>query len=333
MSYLVNSFFNIFSKKNKSLTENYILKNHKEKNQMIEKLIAATYAPMHEDGTINTACIENYKEFLVRNQVAGVFMNGSTGDFTSLSDEERKLITLGWSKCKSDDLYLIDHVGHTSLKVAKDLATFASDKVDAIAAIAPYYFKLNSIDKLVYYCKEIALCAPKLPFFYYHIPVLSGANLNMEKFLEKAKDEIPNLAGIKFTNHNLIDYNHCKNLYNGRFNMFFGYDELFINSLPIGATSWVGSTYNHLAPLYHKIIELFESGQMEEATSLQIKAIKFVEFLNSKGGFNGVAKGFMKTLGIDCGPSRFPHTTLNDMDYIEINKHLESLGITAWFSK
>ena len=300
---------------------------------MKEKLIAATYAPMNEDGTLNTECIINYKGFLIKNGVAGVFMNGSTGDFVSLTIEERKKITSAWSKCKSEELYLIDHVGSPSLKVAKELAAHASDKVDAIAAIAPYYFRLSSVEKLIEYCKEVASAAPNLPFYYYHIPVLSGANLNMEEFLIKATNEIPTLAGIKFTDNNLIAYSQSKNVNDKKFEIFFGFDELFINSLPVGASSWVGSTYNHLAPLYLRIIELFKNGDMEAAADLQRKAIQFVEYLDSKGRFNGVAKGFMKTLGIDCGPSRFPHATLNDNDYIEINKHLETLGISEWLSK
>ncbi len=299
----------------------------------LKNLITATYAPMHQDGSLNPSIIKEYSRYLIRNKVAGVFMNGSTGDFVSLSTEERKEITMAWSQNKSSDLYLIDHVGSTSLKVAKELATFASDKVDAIAVLAPFYFRLNSIEKLVEYCKEVAACAPNLPFYYYHIPVLSGANLNPLDFLRVASKEIPNFAGMKFTDTNLIDYMHCKTFENGKYNILFGFDEAFLYSLPIGEDCWVGSTYNHLAPLYYKIKELFEAGKMAEATQLQTKAIRFVEILNQHGGFNGVAKGFMKTLGIDCGPSRFPHTTLSDDAYEDIKKELDNIGLLDYLSR
>lgn len=299
----------------------------------IKNLIAAAYAPMHKDGSLNTAKIKDYSQFLINNKVSGIFMNGFTGDFTSLSTAERKEITLAWSQNKSEDLYLIDHVGHANLHEAKELATYAADKVDAIAVLAPYYFRLNAIDKLVQYCKEVAACAPHIPFYYYHIPVLTGANFNMNEFLKLAENEIPNLAGIKFTNNNLIDFQHSKKVSNGKFNILFGYDELFINSLPLGATGWVGSTYNHLAPLYYKIKDLFEKGKMAEAADLQTKAIRFVEILDSKGGFNGVGKGFMRVLGIDCGPSRFPHSTLTDNDYKIIKQELDAIGLADLFSK
>jgi len=299
----------------------------------MKNLIAAAYAPMNLDGSLNTGIIKGYGHFLIKNKVEGVFINGSTGDFVSLTVQERKEITLAWSQNKSSDLFLCDHIGDTSLKIAKELATYASDKVDAIATIAPYYFKITSVDKLVQYCKELAACAPNLPFYYYHLPALSGVNIKMLDFLKSASKEIPNLAGIKFTNHDLIDYMHCKNYADGQYELLFGFDEIFISSLPLGATGWVGSTYNHLAPLYYKIKELFENGNMAEATKLQLKAIQFVEILDSKGGFNGVGKGFMKLLGIDCGPSRFPHTTLSDEEYFVIKTELDDNGLQEMFSK
>lgn len=297
---------------------------------MIENLIAATYAPMNETGALNTTRIEAYSRFLVRNKVSGVFMNGSTGDFTSLSIEERKQITLAWAKQKSTELYLIDHVGDPSLKVAKELAEYASDKVDAISALAPFYFKIKHIDKLIEYCKEISASAPNLPFYYYHIPVLSGADLDMKIFLEEGIKEIPNLAGIKFSSDNLVDYKYCKD-FNKNCTIFFGVDELFVKSLPLGGRAWVGSTYNHLAPLYLKIRSLFNEGNAAAAEDLQEKAVQFVKRLDSKGGFNGVAKGFMKILGVDCGPSRFPHTTLSDTEYSQIKKELDSIGLKEFF--
>lgn len=298
--------------------------------EKIKGLIAATYAPLDDNGNINTIIIKDYTYFLISNAVSGAFINGSTGDFTSLSTKERKQITLAWSQAKSKDLYLIDHVGHTNLREAKELAMYAADKVDAIAAIAPFYFKLTNIDKLVAYCKEIAASAPNLPFFYYHIPVLSGANFTMDAFLKKAKNQIPNLAGVKFTNNNLIDYQHSKKVANGKYNLLFGFDELFLNSLSVGATGWVGSTYNQIAPLYLKIKESFEQGDMKKAAELQYKAIRFVEILDSKGGYNGVAKSFMKKLGLNCGASRFPHNTLNDYELNEVYSLLQKESIADY---
>ena len=290
-------------------------------------LIAATYAPMHNDSSINLDVITEYGQFLKNNNVKGAFVNGSTGDFVSLTTEERKGIITEWSKNKPTDFFLVNHVGHNSLNVAKDLATHSADKVDAIAALAPFYFRLTSLKNLLEYCKEIAGCAPDTPFYYYHIPVLTGANFLMHEFLELASKEIPNFAGIKFTNNNLIDYKYCKDFNDGAYNILFGFDEILLASLPLGAEGWVGSTYNHLAPLYLSIIEAFHNHDHKLAAALQEKSMKFVDILNAKGGFNGAAKSFMKVVGVDCGPSRFPHVTLSSKQLEEAKTALEALGI------
>ena len=296
-------------------------------------LIAATYAPMNKDTSLNLDVIPQYGQFLKNNKVNGAFVNGSTGDFASLTLQERKEIITAWAQNKPKDFFVVDHVGHSSLKIAKELAKNSSDKANAIAALAPYYFRLGDINKLVEYCKEIASCAPNTPFYYYHIPVLTGANFSMKRFLELATPQIPNLAGIKFTNNDLIDYKYSKDFDNGSQNILFGFDEIFLSSLPFGADGWVGSTYNHLAPLYHSILEAFNNNDHELAARLQKKSMKFVDVLNAKGGFNGAAKSFMQVLGIDCGPSRFPHATLTAQKLKQAEKELTDLGIINYTSK
>jgi N-acetylneuraminate lyase len=155
----------------------------------------------------------------------------------------------------------------------------------------------------------------------------------MHEFLELASKEIPNFAGIKFTNNNLIDYKYCKDFNKGVYNILFGFDEILLASLPLGAEGWVGSTYNHLAPLYLSIIEAFQNNDHTLAASLQEKSMKFVDILNAKGGFNGAAKSFMKVLGVDCGPSRFPHVTLSPKELEDAATALNALGIMDHISR
>ncbi len=204
--------------------------------------------------------------------------------------------------------------------------------MDGVSILCPFYFRPGSEKELVSYCKTIADEVPELPFYYYHIPDLSGADFSMLEFLILANDQIPNLKGIKFTKNNLIDYRYCQSFDGGSKNILFGVDEIFLTSLPLGAKGWVGSTYNHLAPLYYAIKRAFENNDMKTAATLQTKAMIFVDTLNKRGGFNGAGKSFMKILGIDCGPSRFPHKTFPMEELIEIKGILEELDIMSYTS-
>ena len=58
-------------------------------SQLLDGLIAATHTPFHEDGNIDLGKIEAFAERLVRDGVQGVFVCGTTGEFSSLSVEER----------------------------------------------------------------------------------------------------------------------------------------------------------------------------------------------------------------------------------------------------
>lgn len=132
----------------------------------MKNLIAATYAPMNSKGEVSTKVIPQYADFLKRNGVKGIFANGSTGDFASLSVNERKEIIEAWADQKSVDFFVTNHIGDINLNHAVELAKHSADKVDAISVLAPFYFKPN-LEKLLYYCKVVAQAAPNVPFYYY----------------------------------------------------------------------------------------------------------------------------------------------------------------------
>lgn len=299
----------------------------------MKNLIAATYAPMHRDGSLNLDIIGPYGQFLKSNKVTGAFVNGSTGDFVSLSTEERKQLIEAWSKNKPKDFFLTNHVGHSNLREAQELAAHSESLVDATCALPPFYFKPKTLESLVFYCSEIAKSAPGIPFYYYHIPVLTGADFPMIDFLGMAVKTIPNFAGIKYSHYDTTDFAKCLHFDQGSKNILFGVDEKLVASLPLGAMGWVGSTYNHLAPLYYEIISLYRADNTQKAELLQERAVFFVETLNRFGGFNGAGKSFMRLFGLDMGPSRFPHSTLTTEQLDTAIRTLDQKGMLPYFGQ
>ena len=85
--------------------------------QKLEGLIAAPFTPMHGDGTLNTALIPEYYRFLKRNNVAGAFINGSTGEGVSETLAEKKAVAEAWAACaaQDQDFRVITLVGGTCL--------------------------------------------------------------------------------------------------------------------------------------------------------------------------------------------------------------------------
>ena len=271
------------------------------------RIIAAPFTPMTLDDRVDLNVIERQAELLHRNGVSGGFVCGTTGEGVSLTMEERTSVARRWVESAPDGFEVIVHVGHTSLPASKELARHASEiGARGTGAMGPCFFRPRDVDVLVDYCAEVAGASPGLPFYYYHMPAMTGVNVRMLEFLRAAAGRIPNLAGVKFTHEDLADFTLCCALEGGRFDMLFGRDEILLAGLAMGAKGAVGSTYNYAAPLYLKIWDAFERGDLDEACTLQRRAAETVRVMLNYGGGPGAGKAIMKLAGLDCGPCRLP---------------------------
>ena len=81
----------------------------------------------------------------------------------------------------------------TTRSFVLDTGTVGNTNYMAIAANAPSFFKPSSVETLVDVCAGISEAAPGLPFYYYHIPALTGVNFPMVDFLRAAGKRMPAL--------------------------------------------------------------------------------------------------------------------------------------------
>jgi len=296
-------------------------------------LVPAPHTPMHPDGSVNFDMIDRQAELLVANGVSGAFVCGTTGEGMSLTVQERLDIAQRWQDAAGDQLHVIVHVGHLCLTDSRALAAHAQ-QIGAFGTgtIAPCFFRPGTVEELVDYCAEVASAAPELPAYYYHIPSMTNANFAMMDFLRVGAERIPNLAGIKYTHEDLMDYGRCVRFDGGRFNMLFGRDEILLTALSIGATGAVGSTYNYAAPLYHRIIKAYEAGDLASAQADQARAMEMVDILHRFGGLVA-GKVIMSTIGVDCGGVRSPLRNLSSEERDTIRAELERIGFFDYCSK
>lgn len=293
-------------------------------------LIAAPFTPFHADGRLNLDLIPQLAELLRESGVRGAFVCGTTGECSSLSTSERKAVAERWMESAGDSLKIIVHAGHTSLMEARELIAHASAIGAAATAVtAPYYFRPASISELVGFLAEVASAAPELPFYYYDIPSTTGVVQHTSEVLRRAAKLIPNLAGVKFSNPDLLTLQECVQQDNGRFEVLFGVDEFLLAALVLGATGAVGSTYNYAAPVYHRIIEAVRNGDLATAQREQYNSARLVRALIDFGGLRA-GKAIMKLIGYDCGPVRLP---LRPMTPDDENALLERLKDLTIFSK
>lgn len=293
-------------------------------------LVPATFTPMHDDGSLNLDLVVPMVERMLAFNVMSLFVCGTTGECTSLSTAERKATLEAFLAASAGRIPVIAHVGHTALADSRDLAEHAQKAgAVAIAATPPFYFKPESVSVLVDCMAAIAAAAPGLPFYYYHIPHLTGVTLDMEDFLLQASGRIPNLAGIKYTAPTLYEFQACAALDKGRFNMVFGVDEMLLSGLAAGAKGAVGSTYNLAAPLYHRIRECFDEGNLAEAQRLQHLSVRMVALVKKYRPLPAL-KSMMKIAGLDCGPARLPLVAMEQGEIDALRRGLAEIEFLEW---
>ena len=304
-------------------------------NKKTEGLIAAPFTPMHADRTLNLNAVDHYARWLHSNGVVGAFICGTTGEGTSMTLEERRQVAERWMAAAPAGLRVIVHVGGNCLADCRALAAHAqSTGADSIACLSPFFFRPSGAEGLVDWCEQVAAAAPRLPFYFYHMPSMTGLSVNVCEFLRLASKRIPNLAGVKFTFEDLDDFGRCLELEDGRFDMLFGRDEVLLSALKLGARGAVGSTYNYAAPVFQALIAAYNHGDQSKAADLQALAVRMINALLECGAHPIAAfKWFMNQVAVDCGPVRLPLNDPTPEQVAVLEAKLEASGIFAWLKR
>ena len=133
------------------------------------------------------------------------------------------------------------------------------------------------------------------------------------------------VGGIMQLGGTLLGSARCLEFEEGRFNILFGRDEILLAALALGATGAVGSTYNYMAPVYHRVIEAFKAGDLESARRLQSLAVRIIAVMSRRGGLSA-GKAMMKMIGLDCGPARAPLANLSAETLEAFTRELQAAG-------
>ena len=298
----------------------------------LKGLIVAPFTGFTDDGEVDIQAVSRQQKYYKDNGIIGAYVCGTTGEGSSLTIEEKKALFREWAKYRDESFTVIGFVGGTSVKEAKELTAFAAAcGLDAVAMTAPYYQRAANVHELALTLAEVAAAAPELPFFYYHIPVLTHVCFPMIGLLREVDGLIPNFAGIKYTFEDMMDYLFCLEYGDHKYDILFGRDEMMLSALVLGGEAFVGSTYGYSAPVYLDLMEAFRKGDLARAARLQYETDRLIALLAKYG--NGTGKAFMKAAGLDLGPCRHPLTTLSEDQYARFLEDLRALDFDRYQCK
>ena len=290
-------------------------------------LIPACHTPFDRGGQLDLSVVPRQAELFRESGMTGVFVAGTTGEFSSMTVQERMDLCDRWTETAGGDLKIAVHVGHNCQAEAVALAAHARESgAAAVASVAPSYFRPSSVTEVVEFLIPIAAAADPLPFYYYEIPGMTGVRLSTSGILREARFRIPNLRGLKFSHNDLVELQESVNADGGVHDVLFGQDEFLLAGLVLGVRGAVGCTYNFAARHYQKMMGSFAAGDLDAARIRQFQAARMVQILG-RYGFMAAAKAVMGSIGVDCGPVRPPLRNLTDEELASLTSELKKLEV------
>ncbi|XP_011496317.1 PREDICTED: N-acetylneuraminate lyase-like isoform X2 [Ceratosolen solmsi marchali] len=260
-----------------------------------------------------------------------MMINGTTGEGTSLSIDERKKVVEAWAAAvKETKQHLMVQVGGTALKDVKELAIHAEHfKVNSLLCLPELYFKPTTAEELTEYLKIVSKSAPSTPLLYYHFPKASMVNIHMGEFLESIGEKIPTFCGIKFTSNDLEEGLQAMKA-NNNLTVFLGSDTLMAAGCTIGIDSFIMTSLNFIP---EPALELLEFGRGKRNLLSAREKQDYINKIITKITYHGTWVETMKiamslTTDFFMGPPRSPLKFLTPENAKIMAKDLTELGIS-----
>ena len=159
--------------------------------------IAAAVTPLGEGGNdVDAASVGPLLRFLADGGVDGALVGGTTGEGVLLSVEERRRLAETALAERPGGFQIAVHAGAQSTQDTVAISAHAREAgADAVAVIAPPYYRLGSLELFEHFRSAAAACDP-LPFYVYEFADRSGYAIPVE-IVEQLRRERPNVVGMK----------------------------------------------------------------------------------------------------------------------------------------
>lgn len=290
-------------------------------------LMAPVLTPFTSDGTYSLVLgvIPQYAQYLLENDVNAVLVNGTSGEGPSLNLQERKSVAEAWADAvKQTKQVLMVQVGGAPFPDVKELARHAEEiGAKALLCLPELYFRPTTVQELVSYLRQISEAAPHTPLFYYHIPMLTGVNINMPKFMEIAAAQIPTFAGAKYTNSNLEEGTQCLKVKDGELNVFLGNDYILAGAFVQGFDSAIATSLNMFPGPTQRMLSAVKNSNIPAVCAEQRDLTEAINVITRNASWVVSMKAAMNLVTpIKVGPPRPPLQPLTQAQLKEMEEEL-----------
>lgn len=282
----------------------------------------ALVTPFDKDENVDYKALGKLIDLHLNNKTDALVINGTTGESSTLTDEEKSQLLAYVVKKVNGKIPVIAGTGTNNTKHAVKLSVEAEKAgADGLLVVTPYYNKGNESGIYLYY-KSIAE-ATKLPIILYIVPSRTGVNLSID--LLKKLAQIENIVGIKDATGNL-SYTAQIAAEIPDLDIYSGNDDVVLPVMSLGGKGVISVSANIIPQETHDMVQSFLDGDIKKAQKLQLEKLNLLNGLFIE--VNPVpVKAALNLLGINVGPCRSPLGPMEENNYRKLEELLKKNGV------
>lgn len=286
----------------------------------------ALITPFDENGKVNFEKIKELIEFHITNGTDAIVACGTTGEASTLNDEEHLAVIKTVVDAVNKRIPVIAGTGGNdtdhSIYMSKEAEKLGAD---ALLVITPYYNKANKSGLKKHF--EAIANSVNLPIILYNVPSRTNVNIPPALVADLAKN-VDNIVAIKEACGDLAQVAEVCRLVPEDFAVYSGNDDSILPLLSLGGVGVISVLANICPRETHDLVAKFMDGDLEGSRKLQLDMKPLIDSLFIE--VNPVpVKTAANLMGFNVGDLRLPLAEMEDKNLEVLKKELVNWGINV----
>lgn len=291
----------------------------------LQGIFTPNIVPLDGKGDINESELRRYVDWLIAKGVHGLYPNGSTGEFTRFTVEERlRIMEIICHQVRGRVPVLAGAAEANVKETVRACEAYFEMGATAVAIVAPYYYKLSP--RAVYaYFKEIADNTP-IDVTLYNIPMFASP-IDVPT-VKRLAEECPKVVGIKDSSGdlpNMIRMIQAVRPLRPDFSFLTGWDAALMPMLLIGCDGGTNASSGVVPELTRKLYELTKAYQIDDARELQYAIVRLFDSMILTSEFPDGFRTAVRLRGFETGVGRQPLSVEQQAELVKLADTLQCL--------
>lgn len=293
-------------------------------SEKIQGVFTPHLVPLDERGEVNEAELRRYIDWLIERGVHGLYPNGSTGEFTRFTAEERRRIVEIVCHQAAGRVPILAGAAEANVKeTIKACERYHEYGARAVAIVSPFYYRLRP-ESVYAYFREIALNSP-IDVTLYNIPMFASP---IDVPTIKRLAEFDRVIGMKDSQGDLAFMLRVLAAVKPQrpdFVFLTGWDAVLVPMLVAGADGGTNAASGVVPELTRKVYDLTRADRHEEAMNLQFRLLELFDTMVYSAEFPEGFRAAATLRGFNFGQGRQPQSESQTVDNASLQNVLHCI--------